>query len=153
MSSTMKQVSEVLDRIIDCVCKKKRVTWHKDGITKAMTFEIEPWRKILTKPYSTIREIDCLSCAPFTLPKNISHIEPYFDYDTYRNDNYNLRPRKEVLVCSPPIYDMPIINCSLDNDSTGPLVRCEPISLDKVYKIAEDIKNNLDYEKFINESE
>lgn len=105
--------------------KHKRVHWNPRGITELYVFEIEPWRKLEKRPFSMNRINDPEESNPFVFPVLETHLEPYFDYDTYEPpEPYNLRS----------------------------LARCEPISLDEVYKIAEALKQT-NMNEFIDKSE
>ena len=112
--------------------KHKRVHWNPRGITELYVFEIEPWRTLGKKPFSMNRENDPEESNPFVFPVIETHLEPYFDYDTYEppetREPYNLRS----------------------------LARCEPISLDQIYQIAEELKQmntNEFIDEFIDKSE
>ena len=107
--------------------KHKRVHWNPRGITELYVFEIEPWRKLGKRPFSMNRINDPEESNPFVFPVLETHLQPYFDYDTYETEQpepYNLRS----------------------------LARCEPISLDEVYKIAEVLKQK-NMNEFIDKSE
>ena len=84
MSATY-QIKTLLDGIVTNVIRRNttRVTWSREGIQRACIFEIEPWRKIGSKPISIIRIKDEISACPFTLPLKIPIMDPYFDYSTY----------------------------------------------------------------------
>ena len=172
MSHTTKQVNNVLKDIITQVCykNKKNVSWHPQGITNAYSFEIEPWRNLSRKPVSLIKEHSPFTSSPFRLPDKINKIKPYFDYTTYKDPNkisYNLRNR-EVLECK-PMYPIVSVHCKLSDDNESSdnkfsdnessdntiprLERTHPISLDEVYKIAQELNRIKDYDKFINDSE
>jgi len=108
--------------------KHKRVHWNPRGITELYVFEIEPWRKLGKRPFSMNRINNPEESNPFVFPVMETHLDPYFDYDTYETEEqlepYNLRS----------------------------LARCEPISLDEVYKIAEALKQT-NMNEFIDKSE
>ena len=75
-------------------------------ITELYVFEIEPWRTLGKRPFSMNRENDPEESNPFVFPVIETHLEPYFDYDTYEppelsetREPYNLRslPRCEPI--------------------------------------------------------
>ena len=109
--------------------KHKRVHWNPRGITELYVFEIEPWRKLGKRPFSMNRINNPEESNPFVFPVLETHLEPYFDYDTYETEETE----------QPEPY-------------LRSLARCEPISLDEVYKIAEALKQT-NMNEFIDKSE
>ena len=110
--------------------KHKRVHWNPRGITELYVFEIEPWRTLGEKPFSMNRINNPEESNPFVFPVLETHLEPYFDYDTYETEETE----------QPEPYNQ------------RSLARCEPISLDEVYKIAEALKQ-MNMNEFIDKSE
>lgn len=110
--------------------KHKRVHWNPRGITELYVFEIEPWRKLGKRAFSMNRINDPEESNPFVFPVLETHLEPYFDYDTYETEERE----------QPEPYNL------------GSLARCEPTSLDEVYKIAEALKQT-NMNSFIDKSE
>lgn len=147
-----KVVKEVMCELVHQIAtkQKKHVHWFPSGITEVRTFEIEPWRHMNRKPFSLIKHETGFQSTPFLLPLVAKRMEPFFDYDTYEPDSepepepeppsvpaYNLRPRKELLECKPSVNGMPTVYCKLE--------RTEPISLDEVYRLAEELRHtNID---------
>ncbi len=142
---------------------KKTVTWHPKGITEARLFVIEPWRKIASKPISSIKQSLGFASAPFALPLHIPTLKPYFDYNTWRP-----KPPTTSLTCcstrpitrSMKTYTIPpfLTMTTSDDETVGGnetvyLPRSNAISLADIYKIAEELKNIDNYDKFISESE
>ena len=114
--------------------KHKRVHWNPRGITELYVFEIEPWRKLGKRPFSMNRINDPEESNPFVFPVMKTHLEPYFDYDTYE----------------PPELSEP--SETREPYNLRSLPRCEPISLDQIYKIAEELKQ-MNTNEFIDKSE
>ena len=113
--------------------KHKRVHWNPRGITELYVFEIEPWRKLGKRPFSMNRINNPEESNPFVFPVLETHLEPYFDYDTYETEETEETEQPEP-------YNL------------RSLARCEPISLDEVYKIAEALKQT-NMNEFIDKSE
>lgn len=111
--------------------KHKQVHWNSRGITKLYVFEIEPWRTLGEKSFSMNRSCDPEGSNPFVFPIMKKHLDPYFDYDTYEPPELS-EPRKPYNLRSLP--------------------RCEPISLDQIYQIAEELKQ-MNTNEFIDKSE
>ena len=81
--NSFNQVKSVMKDLVHTVAKKKTVSWHPSGITRAMTFEIEPWRRIRPTPPTNIRCSDNdVPVAPFTLPY-APMMKPLADYSDY----------------------------------------------------------------------
>ncbi len=131
--NTTYQVKSVLDDMISKVVKQhRRVTWLPAGIKSVRTFVPEPWRRIRRKPVSEIRNADLKKAVPFTLPPEI------------------LPP--EILRCE-PILDDPILHepkqvfCNM-----VPLPRSTYVSLDEIYKIAQQLSTIEDMDRFVEQT-
>ena len=128
--NTTKQVKSVLDDMVSKVVKQhKRVTWLPTGITSVRTFVPEPWRKVWRKPVSYIREANIEEAVPFTLPPKIITCEPILD---------------DPVLYEPPQVSREVVHCDV-----VPLPRSVLVSLDEVYKIAQELNKIEDIDKFI----
>jgi len=68
-NNSLKQVKCVInDLVLNVVKKQRRVTWLKNGVSKVSTFQIEPWRKLVTPPVSKIKRANKEEAVPFILP-------------------------------------------------------------------------------------
>ena len=166
-NNSFNQVKSVMEDLVNKVATRKKVTWHPSGITSAMTFEIEPWRRIRPTPPTNVRCGDYeVPVAPFTLP-DAPMMKPLADYSDYKQPQpfccttrpYNLRPRKDVAV-------QPTTNLFLkfdddgDDDDKKPdppsaplLARSQPVSLSVIYEMAEELRKIKDMDEFITRSE
>ena len=123
--NTTKQVKSVLDDMVSKVVKQqRRVTWSPSGITSVRTFVPEPWRKVWRKPVSEIRDADIEAAVPFTLPSEILKCEPILD--------------------DPILHEPPQIFCNM-----VPLPRASYVSLDEIYKIAQELSKIDNMEIFV----
>jgi hypothetical protein len=123
--NTTKQVKSVLDDMISNVVKQhRRVTWSPSGITSVRTFVPEPWRKMWRKPVSEIRNADIKEAVPFTLPSEILMCEPILD--------------------DPILYEPKQVFCNM-----VPLPRASYVSLDEIYKIAQELSKIEDINIFV----
>ena len=127
---TTKQVKSVLDDIISKVVKQhRRVTWSPSGITSVRTFVPEPWRKVWRKPVSEIRNADIKEAVPFTLPPEILKCEPILD---------------DPILHEPSQVSREVLHCDM-----VPLPRASYVSLDEIYKIAQELSKIEDMEIFV----
>jgi len=164
-NNSFKEVKSVMEDLVHKVATRKKVTWHPSGITEAMTFEIEPWRRIRPTPPTNVRCGDYeVPVAPFTLP-DAPMMKPLADYSDYKPSPpqtpfccstrpYNLRPRKDVAV-------QPMTNLVLrfngdggddkkpDPPSAPLLARSQPVSLAVIYEIAEELRKIKDMDEFM----
>ena len=124
-ANTTYQVKSVLDDMVSKIVKQqRRVTWLPAGITSVRTFVPEPWRKVWRKPVSEIRDADIEAAVPFTLPYEILTCEPTLD--------------------DPILYEPKQVFCNM-----VPLPRSTYVSLDEIYKIAQELSKIEDMEIFI----
>ena len=123
--NTTKQVKSVLDDMVSKIVKQqRRVTWLPAGITSVRTFVPEPWRKVWRKPVSEIRDADIEAAVPFTLPSEILMCEPILD--------------------DPILYEPKQVFCNM-----VPLPRSTYVSLDEIYKIAQELSKIDNMEIFV----
>ena len=124
-ANTTIQVQSVLDDIVSKVVKQqRRVTWLPTGIKSVRTFVPEPWRKVWRKPISGIREADIKKAVPFTLPRETLRCKPILD--------------------PPPLNEPRQVKCDY-----VPLPRATYVSLDVVYKIAQELSQIKDIDMFV----
>lgn len=124
-ANTTYQVKSVLDDMVSKIVKQqRRVTWSPSGITSVRTFVPEPWRKVWRKPVSEIRNADIKEAVPFTLPSEILRCEPILDDPS--------QVYREVLHCN-----------------MVPLPRASYVSLDEIYKIAQELSKIEDINIFV----
>jgi hypothetical protein len=146
-NNTFKHVAATVEDLVSKVATRKRVTWAPEGITKAMTFEIEPWRRIRPTPSTSVRGVNGRHrVAPFTLP-DAPMMKPLADYTS---------PWWPILPSAPVSCDLVLIDDDDDKKpgaAPAPLARTQPVSLAVVYAIAEELRKIEDMKKFINESE
>ncbi len=129
-ANTTFQVKSVLDDMVSKVVKQhKRVTWLPTGITSVRTFVPEPWRKVWRKPVSEIRTADIDAAVPFTLPPEILRCDSMLD---------------DPVLYEPPQVSREVVHCDV-----VPLPRSVLVSLDEVYKIAQELNKIEDIDKFI----
>ena len=123
--NTTHQVKSVLDDMISKVVKQqRRVTWLPAGIKSVRTFVPEPWRKVWRKPVSGIRNADVKKAVPFTIPPEILRCEPILD--------------------DPILHEPKQVFCNM-----VPLPRSTYVSLDEIYKIAQELSKIEDMEIFV----
>ena len=126
--NTTHQVKSVLDDMISKVVKQhRRVTWLPAGITSVRTFVPEPWRKVWRKPVSEIRNAGVKKAVPFTLPPEILRCEPILD--------------------DPILYEPKQVLCNM-----VPLPRSTYVSLDEIYKIAQELSTIEDMDRFLEQT-
>lgn len=131
--NTTYQVKSVLDDMVSKVVKhQRRVTWLPAGIKSVRTFVPEPWRKVWRKPFSDIREANIEEAVPFTLPPEILRCDSMLD---------------DPVLYEPPQVFREVVQCGV-----VPLPRTTLVSLDEVYKIAKQLKNIEDMDKFIEDT-
>jgi hypothetical protein len=152
-NNMLKQVTAVVDELVTKVTTRKRVTWAPEGITKAMTFEIEPWRRIRPTPPTNIRCRDYeVLASPFKLP-DAPMMKPLANYSDYTTPG-SWWP---IIPSAPVSCDLVLIDDDDDDDkkpSAAPaLARSQPVSLAVIYAIAEELRKRKDLDKFIDEPE
>lgn len=124
-ANTSYQVKSVLDDMVSKIVKQqRRVTWSPSGITSVRTFIPEPWRKMWRKPVSEIRNANIEAAVPFTLPSEILRCEPILD--------------------DPILYEPKQVFCNM-----VPLPRSTYVSLDEIYKIAQELSKIDNMEIFV----
>ena len=128
--NTTTHVKSVLDDMISKVVKQhRRVTWLPAGIKSVRTFVPEPWRRVTRKPFSDIREANLDEAVPFTLPPEILRCNPMLD---------------DPVLYEPQQVPRGVVHCDVVQ-----LPRSTYVSLDEVYKIAQELNKIEDIDNFL----
>lgn len=146
-NNSLKIVTCVLDDLVSNVVKKqRRATWLKNGVSKVSTFQIEPWRKLVSPPVSKIKRANKEEAVPFILPlsepQKIPIEEQPLDEQLWNDWLHNT------------YLQLNNTEAELDEAELGEaeqpiLARSGDLSLNDIYQVVNELNIIDNYEKFI----
>ena len=119
------QVKSVVESLVHKVATQTRVTWHKAGITKAYTYEVDDGKRLKPSPLTRIKKKDKGKATPFILPQELPIMKPLPTV---------LPSYPKIVVQSYPILDHPLVQCQLPH--ARPVPQDRPMTLSEIYELA-----------------